>query len=338
MELLTGTDLWPVAIFTVIFILLVDLLHRRQRWTSRYPPGPVPWPVLGNLLQVDLDNMPYSFYKVVKMFPIVLRIPGLADKIFPGQKTFLTMVDKLVTEHKRTWDPDQPPRDLTDAFMAEMETAKGNPESSFNEANLRLVVLDLFGGGIVTTSATLTWALLLMILHPDVQRRVQEEIDEVIGQARRPEMADQARMPYTNAVIHEVQRFADIAPMTLPHRTSCDIEVQGFLIPKGTTLICNLSSVLKDETVWEKPLRFYPEHFLDAQGHFVKPEAFMPFSAGRRACLGEPLVRMELLLFFTCLLQRFSFSVPDGQPLPSDYGIYSMVVSPAPYQLCAVVR
>ena len=64
MELLTGTDLWPVAIFTVIFILLVDLMHRRQSWTSCYPPGPVPWPVLGNLLQVDLDNMPYSLYKV----------------------------------------------------------------------------------------------------------------------------------------------------------------------------------------------------------------------------------------------------------------------------------
>uniref|UniRef100_A0A8C6HEP3 Cytochrome P450, family 2, subfamily d, polypeptide 40 n=1 Tax=Mus spicilegus TaxID=10103 RepID=A0A8C6HEP3_MUSSI len=338
MELLTGTGLWSVAIVTVVFILLLNLMHRHQRWTSRYPPGPVPWPVLGNLLQVDVYNIPYSFYKVVKMFPIVLRIPGLADKIFPGQKTFLTMVDKLVTEHKRTWDPDQPPRDLTDDFMAEMEKAKGNPESSFNEANLRLVVLDLFGAGIVTTSATLTWALLLMILHPDVQRRVQEEIDEVIGQVRRPEMADQARMTYTSAVIHEVQRFADITPMTLPHRTSCDIEVQGFLIPKGTNLISNLSSVLKDETIWEKPLCFHPEHFLDAQGHFVKPEAFMPFSAGRQACLGEPLARMELFLFFTCLLQCFSFSVPAGQPLPSDYGIYAMVVSPAPYQLCAVVR
>ena len=64
MELLTGTGLWPVAIFTVIFILLVDLMHRRQRWSSRYPPGPMSWPVLGNLLQVDLHNMPYSLYKV----------------------------------------------------------------------------------------------------------------------------------------------------------------------------------------------------------------------------------------------------------------------------------
>ncbi|KAK7797725.1 hypothetical protein U0070_019197 [Myodes glareolus] len=108
---------------------------------------------------------------------------------------------------------------------------------------------------------------------------VQQEIDEVIGQVRRPEMADQARMPYTNAVIHEMQRFSDIVPVNIPHMTSHDIEVQGFLIPKGMTLLTNLSSVLKDETVWEKPFRFHPEHVLDAQGHFLKLEAFMPFSA-----------------------------------------------------------
>ncbi|XP_052603440.1 cytochrome P450 2D3-like isoform X2 [Peromyscus californicus insignis] len=449
MELLTGYGLGSVAIFTVLFILLVDLMHRRHRWTSRYPPGPVPLPVLGNLLQVDFNHMPYSLYKlrqrygdifslqmawkpmvvinglkavrevlvnrgedtadrppmpifqhmgygpkatgkplnpskllnkavcnvitsliyaqrfeygdpqftkllkileenmgentglfpeVLNTFPILLRIPGLFDKVFPGQKIFMAMVDNLVNEHRRTRDPAQPPRDLTDAFLAEVEKAKGNPESSFNDANLRLVVSDLFGAGMVTSSITLAWALLLMILHPDVQRRVHQEMDEVIGQGRSPEMADQARMPYTNAVIHEVQRFADIVPMNLPHMTSRDIEVQGFLIPKGTTLIPNLSSVLKDETVWEKPLQFYPEHFLDAQGRFVKHEAFMPFSAGRRACLGEPLARMELFLFFTCLMQRFSFSVPDGQPRPTDHGVFMFLVSPSPYELCAVSR
>ncbi|XP_059103286.1 cytochrome P450 2D3-like isoform X2 [Peromyscus eremicus] len=449
MELLTGYGLGSVAIFTVLFILLVDLMHRRQRWTSRYPPGPVPVPVLGNLLQVDFNDMPYSLYKlqqrygdvfslqmawkpmvvinglkavrevlvnrgedtsdrppipmfqhmgfghkatgkplnpshllnkavcnvitsliyarrfeygdpqftkllekldenmgentglfpeVLNTFPILLRIPGLLDKVFAGQKAFMDMVDNLVNEHRRTRDPAQPPRDLTDAFLAEVEKAKGNPESSFNDANLRLVVSDLFDAGMVTTSVTLAWALLLMILHPDVQCRVHQEIDEVIGQGRRPEMADQTSMPYTNAVIHEVQRFADIVPMNIPHMTSRDIEVQGFLIPKGTTLIPNLSSVLKDETVWEKPLQFHPEHFLDAQGRFVKHEAFMPFSAGRRACLGEPLARMELFLFFTCLLQRFSFSVPDGQPRPSDHGVFMFLSSPSPYELCAVSR
>lgn len=59
---------------------------------------------------------------------------------------------------------------------------------------------------------------------------------------------------------------------------------------------------------------------------------------GRRLCLGEPLARMELFLFFTCLLQRFSFSVPPGQPRPSDHGIFAFLVTPAPYQLCAVPR
>lgn len=201
-----------------------------------------------------------------------------------------------------------------------------------------MVTSDLFIAGMVSTSITLTWALLLMILHPDVQRRVQQEIDEVIGREQLPEMGDQTRMPFTVAVIHEVQRFGDIVPLGVPHMTSRDTEVQGFLIPKGTTLITNLSSVLKDEKVWKKPFRFYPEHFLDAQGHFVKQEAFMPFSAGRRVCLGEPLARMELFLFFTCLLQRFSFSVPAGQPQPSDHGVFTFLKVPAPFQLCVEPR
>ncbi|XP_014648756.1 PREDICTED: cytochrome P450 2D14-like isoform X2 [Ceratotherium simum simum] len=275
---------------------------------------------------------------VLNAIPMLLCIPGLVAKVFPGHKAFMDLMDELIAEHRMTRDPAQPPRDLTDAFLDEVEKAKGNLESSFSDENLRLVVADLFSAGMVTTSTTLAWALLLVILYPDVQRRVQEEIDEVTGQARRPEMGDQAHMPFTMAVVHEVQRFGDIIPMGVPHVTSRDIEVQGFLIPKGTTLITNLSSVLKDETVWKKPFRFHPEHFLDAQGRFVKQEAFMPFSAGRRSCLGEPLARMELFLFFTCLLQRFSFSVPAGQPRPSDHGVFGFLVTPSPYQLCAVTR
>uniref|UniRef100_K9IY94 Cytochrome P450 n=1 Tax=Desmodus rotundus TaxID=9430 RepID=K9IY94_DESRO len=291
-----------------------------------------------DLIQEGVKEESGFLREVLNLVPVLLRIPRLAAKLFAGQKAFMAMMDELITEHRMTRDPTQPPRDLTDTFLDEVEKAKGNPESSFNDENLRMVVSDLFSAGMLTTSTTLVWALLFMIRHPDVQRRVQQEIDEVIGQVRPPEMGDQARMPFTMAVVHEVQRFGDIIPLGLPHKTSHDTEVQGFLIPKGTMLITNLSSVLKDETVWKEPSCFYPENFLDAQGRFVKQAAFMPFSAGHRSCLGEPLARMELFLFFSCLLQRFSFSVPEGQPHPSDHSVYSFLATPVPYQLCAVPR
>uniref|UniRef100_A0A8C5RB74 Cytochrome P450 2K1-like n=1 Tax=Laticauda laticaudata TaxID=8630 RepID=A0A8C5RB74_LATLA len=73
-----------------------------------------------------------------------------------------------------------------------------------------------------------------------------------------------------------------------------------------------LTSVLHDESQWEKPHEFYPDHFLDSEGTFVKRDAFMPFSAGQRVCVGENLAKMELFLFFTNLLQRFTFQPPSG--------------------------
>ncbi|KAF5913825.1 hypothetical protein HPG69_018709, partial [Diceros bicornis minor] len=107
---------------------------------------------------------------VVNAIPVLLHIPGLVNKVFPGQRAFMALLNELVAEHRMTRDPAQPPRDLTDAFLDEVEKAKRNPETSFNDENLRLVVADLFFAGMVSTSTTLAWALLLMILHPDAQR------------------------------------------------------------------------------------------------------------------------------------------------------------------------
>jgi cytochrome P450 family 2 subfamily K len=96
---------------------------------------------------------------------------------------------------------------------------------------------------------------------------------------------DRKNLPYTDAVIHETQRLANIVPMSIPHTTSQDVTFQGYFIKKGTDVLPLLTSVLRDESEWKSPHTFNPDHFLDEEGRFVKKDAFMPFSAGESHCV-----------------------------------------------------
>ncbi|XP_073442750.1 cytochrome P450 2D17-like [Dendrobates tinctorius] len=275
--------------------------------------------------------------QILNEIPFLNHIPWLADRVIGPEYEMVAFLKEMIAEHRETWDPNYT-RDFIDAYLVEMEKVKEDGSSSFNEANLLMTTYDLFVAGSETTSTTLRWALMFMILYPDVQSKVQEEIDRVIGRARKPTMGDVLQMPYTNAVIHEVQRYGDIAPLAFPHMTYRDMEIKGYFIPKGTNIITNLSSVLKDHQIWEKPLQFYPKHFLDENEKFVKREAFIPFSAGRRACLGEQLARMELFLFFTTFLQQLTFEIPNDQPHPREDPMFAFTLSPHPYNIHVVAR
>ncbi|KAL0196653.1 hypothetical protein M9458_005193, partial [Cirrhinus mrigala] len=103
--------------------------------------------------------------------------------------------------------------------------------SYFHQENLVVTVGNLFVAGTDTTGTTLRWGLMLMAKYPHIQDRVQEEIDRVIG-GRQPVVEDRKKLPYTDAVIHETQRLANIVPMNLPHITSCDVTFNGYLIKK----------------------------------------------------------------------------------------------------------
>ncbi|XP_069823412.1 cytochrome P450 2D17-like [Dendropsophus ebraccatus] len=275
--------------------------------------------------------------QIINEIPLLAKIPWIVDPVLKPQYELIDFMKEIVSEHRKTWNPNDI-RDFIDVYIAEMEKVKEDSASSFNEGNLCMTTYDLFSAGSETTSTTLRWGLLYMILYPDVQSKVQEEIDRVIGRERKPTMGDVLQMPYTNAVIHEVQRCGDIAPLGVPHMTHKDMEIKGYIIPKDTTVLTNLSSVLKDQQLWEKPFQFYPKHFLDENGKFIKREAFMPFSAGRRSCLGEQLARMELFLFFTTLLQQLTFEIPSDQPRPREDPQYALTMSPHPYNIRVVAR
>uniref|UniRef100_A0A8D0HPB8 Cytochrome P450 family 2 subfamily AC member 68 n=1 Tax=Sphenodon punctatus TaxID=8508 RepID=A0A8D0HPB8_SPHPU len=216
---------------------------------------------------------------------------------------------------------------------------KSNTNAYFHNENLISLVGNLFAAGTETTSTTLRWGILLMMKYLKIQNNVQEEIAKVMGSTQ-PRIEHRTKMPYTDAVIHEIQRFANILPMDLPHETTVNVTLKGYFIPKGTYIIPLLASVLYDESQWEKPHTFCPEHFLNSEGKFVKKEAFLPFSAGRRICAGETLAKMELFLFFTSLMQRFTFQPAPGVTraeldLTPAIGLTN---APLPYKISVVPR
>ncbi|NXG89380.1 CP2J2 protein, partial [Stercorarius parasiticus] len=267
-------------------------------------------------------------------FPSIMKfLPGSHQTIFKNWRLLKSFVREKINKHKEDWNPSES-RDFIDSYLQEI--AKDNGGGSFKEENLVACTLDLLFAGTETTSTTIRWGLLYMATHPEIQARVHAEIDTVIGQARQPSLEDRNNMPYTNAVIHEVQRKGNIIPFNVPRLTVKDTVVDGFHIPKGTVLITNLTSVMFDKNEWETPDTFNPGHFLK-DGQFWKRESFVPFSIGKRSCLGELLARSELFLFFTTLLQKFTFQPPPDTTLTLQFKL-GMTMAPQPYKICAMPR
>nr|XP_056711000.1 cytochrome P450 2U1 [Euleptes europaea] len=245
---------------------------------------------------------------------------------------------KIITQHRESLDP-QNPRDFIDMYLLQVdEEKKTNSESSFNEDYLFYIIGDLFIAGTDTTTNTLLWSLLYLSLHPQVQEKVQEEIELVIGRDRCPSLADKASMPFTEATIMEVQRMTVVVPLSIPRMASETTVLQGYTIPKGSVICCNLWSVHRDPRIWKNPNEFHPERFLDENGRLLKKETFIPFGIGKRVCMGEQLAKMELFLMLTSLLQHFSFLYPEDLKKPSMEGRFGLTLAPFPFNIIALKR
>ncbi|XP_069832005.1 cytochrome P450 2K1-like [Dendropsophus ebraccatus] len=311
-------------------IIVAILLSRRFDYED---------PTILKLVSLINENIRLFGSPLVRLyatFPLlVYLLPGTYKKIFANIEEFRGFLKATFTKQRKELDVNDQ-RNLIDAFLVKQQ--EGTPESTqyYHDDNLIALVDNLFVAGMETTSTTLRWGLLLMMKYPEIQEKVQSEIEKVIGSSP-PQIEHRKQLPYTDAVIHEVQRFGDIAPASVAHVASRDVTFRGYFIPKGTTVIPLLHSALKDKAYFKKPEEFYPEHFLDSDGNFNKNEAFIPFSLGKRSCAGETLAKMELFIFFTTLLQNFTFQAPAGAKLDLTPGVGS-TNAPKPYEICAIPR
>ncbi|KAJ9587374.1 hypothetical protein L9F63_019099 [Diploptera punctata] len=244
---------------------------------------------------------------------------------------------KSIHEHKKTIDENNP-RDFLDIYINEMNKQSNNPESNFTEEGLITICLDMFSAGGETTSGSLEFSLMYMVLYPQVQEAVHKELDAVVGQNRRPSLDDRPNLHYVEAVLTELLRVCSIAPVTPPHRTTKDTYINGYFIPQDTTLAICLYSLFQDKEHWGDPEVFRPERFLNSEGVYVKDDWMIPFGAGKRVCLGEGLARSTVFLFFTTLLQEFTFTVPEGDPPPSEIPLSGTVIAPQSFNVKVTKR
>ncbi|KAJ1138622.1 hypothetical protein NDU88_005003 [Pleurodeles waltl] len=284
-------------------------------------------------LSSSLSGQLYSMYT-----DILEYLPGPHKEIHGVLRCLEKFVEKRVKMNQETLDP-KSPRDFIDCFLIKMEEDKDNPETEFYMSQLVKSVLSLFMAGTETVSTTLRHALLLLIKYPEIEARVVAEIDNVIGRLRTPSIEDRNQMPYTDAVIHEIQRFSDIIPLGVPHMVMRDTNFRGFTLPKGTEVYPILSSVLQDPTQFTDPDIFTPERFLDEHGNFKKSDAFMPFSAGKRICVGEGLARNELFIYITSILQNFKLKFScDPNEIDIKPRLSGLIGIPVNYKVLAIAR
>jgi cytochrome P450 len=247
------------------------------------------------------------------------------------------LLKKPIEEHKKEFSSDNTPRDFIDSYLKEIE-ATTDPKSTFykhtGDHSLRVILSDLFGAGSGTTSSTLAWAILYLCKHPKMQAKMQDELDQVLGKSRQATLEDRKNLPYTEAVIQETLRKSSITAIGIFHSALEDTTLAGYTIAKGSWISVNLYHIHHDPEIWGDPMNFRPERFLSADGKTVlKNDALIPFSVGKRMCVGEQIARDSIFLFLTSILQRFEIKFDPAKPEPSMESSTVMFLMTDPYNV-----
>lgn len=305
----------------------------------RFSNGDARFNRLNNLIEEGMRLFGEIHYG--EYIPLYNYLPGKAqaqNKVRKNREEMFEFYETLIEEHRATLDMDNA-RDLIDVYLIEIEKAKleGREGELFegrdHELQLKQILGDLFSAGMETIKSSLLWMIVFMLRNPEVKRRVQEELDSVVGRDRLPTIEDMPNLPYTETTIMETLRMSSIVPLATTHSPTKDVNLNGYKIPAGSQVVPLINCVHMDPELWDEPNNFNPSRFFDENGKIRRPEFYMPFGVGRRMCLGDVLAKMEMFMFFSCMMHQFDILSEDGVPLPSLEGIVGATIAPQNFQV-----
>ncbi|KAM3346275.1 hypothetical protein ACQJBY_020701 [Aegilops geniculata] len=275
----------------------------------------------------DMSEEAHEFKKVVDEIVPLLGMANLHDHLpaplrwldLGGVRRRLTelvnrrnalMHGLIDAERQRRRQEDHPADELlpeSKSMIGVMLSLQESDPQQYTDTFIAALVTNLFGGGTVTTSATMEWAMSLLLNHPDVLRRVREEVSARVGNARLLGRDDLPHLPYLRCIISETLRLYPAAPLLSPHESSAVCSLHGYHVPAGTMLLANAYAIHRDPSVWDDPEEFRPERF-DVNGDSQDLQGMMlPFGMGRRRCPGESLALRTMGLVLGTLIQCFDW-------------------------------
>ena len=282
--------------------------------------------------------------------------PGAELDVFPWLRHFKHPTWKKCQElnaiRDRLWELLSPMIKGEDSRADENSIAKlywkaANEEKKVDEERVKLSVGDMMIAGTKTTTNTIYTFINILVHHPHVQKRLQEEIDQVIGRDN-PHLEDLDTMPYMQATVLELNRYYSITPLGLPHTTIKDNTLlKGYHIPQDATILINMWGCHYNKEFWEDPECFRPERFLDEQGNILPPSSefrrhVVAFGMGSRVCPGMHFSRGRIFLFMSNLLQSYNLVKDpntENQPScdPSTFGL-GLALNPNKYKVVLETR
>ncbi|KAL5563304.1 hypothetical protein UlMin_033051 [Ulmus minor] len=294
-------------VFLTTFNLLGNLMLSRDLLDPNSKDGPEFYAAMIGLMECSGQG------NLADAFPWLrwLDLQGLKRKMKRDVGKGIEIASKFVKErmNERKMGFDKKQKDFLDVLLDFEGNEKDEP-TKFSDHELNVIILELFMAGTDTTSSTIEWALSELLLKPETMKKAKEELTKVIGKNRKFEENDVQNLPYLQAVVKETLRLHAPLPFLVPRRAMNDVSFMGYFIPKNTQMVVNAWAIGRDPDVWDEPLCFKPERFLDSNIDYKGQHyELIPFGAGRRMCAGVPLAYRVLHLLLGSLLHQFDWEL-----------------------------
>lgn len=179
-------------------------------------------------------------------------------------------------------------------------------------------------GGTETTSNTVEFALAEMMNKPEILKKAQQELETVVGKDNIVEESHINKLPYLYAIMKEVLRLHPTLPLLIPRCPSESCVIGGYMVPKGARMFINAWAIHRDPTIWENPLEFRPERFLDSKWDYNGNDFnYLPFGSGRRICAGLAMAERMFMFLLASLVHSFDWELGPGEKhdLSEKFGI-----------------